>query len=79
MPPIFKLIFEGGDVSVEEMLRVFNMGVGMAVILSPEDVDRAVRRLEMARQRYYFIGNVKKGSGKVKYDFPPPDFPSWIE
>lgn len=79
VPPIFKLIFEGGDVSTEEMLRVFNMGIGMAVILSPGEVDRAVRRLEMARQRYYFIGNVKKGSGKVKYDFPPPDFPSWIE
>ncbi|HUF18936.1 MAG TPA: phosphoribosylformylglycinamidine cyclo-ligase [Thermoanaerobaculia bacterium] len=77
--PIFRYIFQHGEVSVEEMFRVFNMGIGMVLILSPAEVDRVVRRLEMARQRYFFIGNVKKGSGKVCYDFPPAGFPSWIE
>jgi phosphoribosylformylglycinamidine cyclo-ligase len=68
-----------GEVSVEEMLRVFNMGIGMVLILAPADVDRVVRRLETSRQPYFFIGNVTKGSGKVRYDFPPAGFPSWIE
>jgi hypothetical protein len=38
-----------------------------------------VRRLDAAGQRYFFIGNVRKGSGVVRYDVPPAGFPSWIE
>ena len=43
--PIFQLIQERGQVDPIEMYRVFNMGVGMVVILAEEDVDCAVRAL----------------------------------
>jgi hypothetical protein len=33
----------------------------------------------MARQKFYFIGNVVPGTGQVKYDSPPSGFPSWVE
>ncbi len=36
-PPIFKLIQEQGEVSTEEMYRVFNMGIGMVVAAGVED------------------------------------------
>ena len=73
-------IFEQGGVERDEMLRVFNMGIGMVLI--------AARRGSRARrpstspqigQKFYFIGNVVKGIGKVVYDTPPSGFASWIE
>ena len=77
--PIFKLIFEKGGVEREEMLRVFNMGIGMVLILAPEEVDRVARHFAQIGQQFFFIGNVVKGSGKVVYDIPPSGYASWIE
>jgi phosphoribosylformylglycinamidine cyclo-ligase len=77
--PIFKLIFEKGNVDRDEMLRVFNMGVGMVLIVGPDEVDRIAKHFAQIGQKYYFIGNVVKGSGKVVYDVPPAGFASWIE
>ena len=77
--PIFRYLFEKGGVDPDEMLQVFNMGIGMVLVIAPDQVDRVVRRLEGVRQKYYFIGNVVKGRKKVVYDRPPKGFPSWIE
>ena len=77
--PIFRFLYENGGVDVEEMLRVFNMGIGMVVIVAPADVDRVAKHFTQIAQPYYFIGNVVKGSGKVQYDAPPSGFASWIE
>ena len=43
--PIFRLIQEHGHVDPMEMYRVFNMGIGMVVILAPRDVDSAIQAL----------------------------------
>jgi phosphoribosylformylglycinamidine cyclo-ligase len=40
IPPIFELIRKMGDVSLDEMYRVFNMGIGMVLVCSPGDVDQ---------------------------------------
>ncbi|HVR42893.1 MAG TPA: phosphoribosylformylglycinamidine cyclo-ligase [Thermoanaerobaculia bacterium] len=77
--PIFRYLREKGRVDVDEMLRVFNMGIGMVLIVGPEQVELVVRRLETACQKYYFIGNVVKGRRRVVYDRPPRGFPSWID
>ncbi|MDX1582465.1 MAG: phosphoribosylformylglycinamidine cyclo-ligase [Thermoanaerobaculia bacterium] len=77
--PIFRYLVRTGGVSREEALRVFNMGIGMVLIVAPDAVNDVVRRLEIARQKFYFIGNVVAGSGKVEYDVPPSGFASWIE
>ncbi len=77
--PIFKLLFEQGKIPMDEMFRVFNMGIGMILIVAPDDVSRVVKRLDTLREKYYFIGNIVKGEGKVQYDFPPAGFASWIE
>jgi phosphoribosylformylglycinamidine cyclo-ligase len=77
--PIFKLIYEKGNVERDEMLRVFNMGVGMVLFVGPEEVDRVTKHFTQIKQPFFFIGNVVKGSGKVVYDAPPAGFPSWIE
>jgi phosphoribosylformylglycinamidine cyclo-ligase len=77
--PLFRYLFEKGNVDSDEMLRVFNMGIGMVLILGPDDVDRVSKHFAQIGQKHYFIGNVVKGSGKVAYDVPPAGFASWIE
>jgi phosphoribosylformylglycinamidine cyclo-ligase len=76
--PIFRFIHEAGNIDPDEMLRVFNMGVGMVVVAPPESVDVIVRQFTRIGQKFYFIGNVVKGSGRVDYDKPPAGFASWI-
>jgi phosphoribosylformylglycinamidine cyclo-ligase len=61
------------------MLRVFNMGIGMVLIVAPDQVDRVSKHFAQIGQQFFFMGNVVKGSGRVLYDAPPPGFASWIE
>lgn len=76
--PIFRYLVKTGGVEQDEALRVLNMGIGMVLIVSPDSVSEVARLLEVSRQKFYFIGNVVAGSGKVVYDVPPSGFPSWI-
>ena len=77
--PIFRYLFEQGKIASAEMLRVFNMGIGMVLFVGKDEVDRVVQHFAQIDQKYYFAGNVVKGSGKVVYDTPPSGFASWIE
>jgi phosphoribosylformylglycinamidine cyclo-ligase len=77
--PIFRFLYERGNVAREEMLRVFNMGVGMVIIAASEHVSTIVNHFTRIGQSFFFIGNVVKGSGRVQYDTPPTGFASWIE
>jgi len=56
VPPIFNLIQQRGNVDREEMYRVFNMGIGMVVICSKDNVDHFTKMLPEAR----VIGEVIK-------------------
>jgi len=47
------------------MLRVFNMGIGMVVVLSPDDVHRAMAVLDAHGHRGIVIGEIVPGSGAV--------------
>ena len=53
VPPVFDVIAREGDVSFEEMHRVFNMGIGMVVFLAPADLARAAELWKAAEQRWY--------------------------
>lgn len=55
VPVIFKMIERIGGVSPHEMRRVFNMGVGMAVVVGSDVVDAALSALDSA----FVIGEVK--------------------
>src|SRR5688500_10098949 len=72
--PIYKYLAEKGNVDAAEMLRVFNMGVGMVLMVAPDEVDAVARHFTQIQQPFYFIGNVVRGSGKVVYDTPPSGF-----
>ena len=47
--PIFKLIQEMGDIEKAEMYRVFNMGIGMIIICSPDQQNRLISALPEAK------------------------------
>jgi len=49
IPPIFKLIQQQGNIDSEEMHRVFNMGIGMAVVCSPNKAGKITAVLPQAR------------------------------
>jgi phosphoribosylformylglycinamidine cyclo-ligase len=62
VPPIFPLIQRQGNIADDEMYRVFNMGVGMAIVCSPEDV----RRLRKSMPEAKTVGEVIKHKGKTR-------------
>ena len=62
IPPIFRLIQNKGDIDVKEMYRVFNMGIGMVLICSPDKVEQLINQLPEAM----VIGGVSKQTGKER-------------
>ena len=62
IPPIFQVVQQRGNVARDEMYRVFNMGIGMVIVCSPENVDRLTQALPEA----YIIGEVVKQVGKAR-------------
>ena len=62
VPPIFKLIQDEGNVDRDEMFRVFNMGIGMALITAPDKVSQLTGQLPGAN----VIGEVVTQVGKAK-------------
>jgi phosphoribosylformylglycinamidine cyclo-ligase len=70
VPPIFEVIERGGDVSFEEMHRVFNMGIGMVVFAAPDDLSRISATWQAMGQRWYALGNVRAGSRRVVLEKP---------
>jgi len=64
--PVFGLLAERGQVSDEEMERVFNMGVGMLAVVPPADADRALRLLADRGVPAWVIGRVTRGSGTAR-------------
>ena len=64
VPPIFEVLQHNGKVERAEMYQVFNMGIGMAAIVSARDAQNVARRLR-AKQ----IGRIERGSGKTQLIF----------
>lgn len=62
VPEVFKFIKENGFIAQEEMRRVFNMGIGMVLIVREADVPSVMKTIPDAK----VIGNVTEGEG-VKY------------
>ena len=63
--PLFTALEDAGDVSRDEMYRVFNMGVGMVVIASSDHADEIVGRARVAGVTGWVMGEVRAGSGNV--------------
>jgi len=62
IPPIFQLIQQRGNVDQKEMYRVFNMGIGMVLICSPDNAAQLTKALPEAK----VIGEVVKQVAKAR-------------
>lgn len=67
-PKIFDELARLGDVGRDEMLKVFNMGLGMVVIISADDEFKALDVLRSAGHKATVVGSVISGSGQVRID-----------
>ncbi len=56
-PPIFALIQRHGNVAMAEMFSVYNMGIGLCMIVGPKDADRVLAILESHGRKAYRIGH----------------------
>jgi phosphoribosylformylglycinamidine cyclo-ligase len=65
--PVFEHIRELGQVSEEEMMRTFNMGVGLIAAIPADKFTKAKKVLERAEEKFFVIGRVVKGDRKVQY------------
>ena len=59
IPAIFNVIKEIGHVEEKEMFRVFNMGIGMMIVVSDKDSKEVLGRLEMLGEKAYLIGTIE--------------------
>jgi phosphoribosylformylglycinamidine cyclo-ligase len=65
--PIFEHLQQLGNVPQEEMLRTFNMGLGMLLVVPSAKFKKAQSVLERVGEKYYTVGRVVKGERKVTY------------
>ena len=63
VPPVFERIQKAGNVSEAEMLRTFNMGVGMCAVVAPADAARAIELLGRRGQPAFEIGAIERAAG----------------
>ena len=63
--PIFKLLQKTGNISEHDMFNTFNMGVGMSIVVSKDDCQKALEVLKANGEEAYIIGNITKGEERV--------------
>ena len=66
MLPIFKMIEAKSGVPDEELYQVFNMGIGMTIIVPADKADAVLKFVRAQKHKAWFIGEVVKGSGLAR-------------
>ena len=67
VPPLFTHLQMLGGVDQDEMLRTFNMGIGLIAVIPAEKIKRAKTILNRANERHCIIGRIVRGDRKVLY------------
>jgi phosphoribosylformylglycinamidine cyclo-ligase len=63
---VFRWLFEAGQIKPKEMLRVFNCGIGMVLVVDAADTDVVTRHLSEHGETVYRIGELVPGDGPAK-------------
>ena len=68
--PVFKWLADAGGIAQNEMLRTFNCGIGMIVVVSSKDSNAVIQTFARAGEQTVMLGNVVRASGneRVTYD-----------
>ena len=65
--PVFRYLARLGEVSQEEMLHTFNLGVGMILVVPPKNLRAVEAHLKRRREKFYAIGRIEPGKTSVVY------------
>ena len=63
--PIFDMIAKTGNIPERDMFNTYNMGVGMSIVVKPEEVDKALEILSANGETAYVIGKIVKSDEKI--------------
>jgi phosphoribosylformylglycinamidine cyclo-ligase len=63
--PVFQFIQAAGRVERDEMYRVFNMGIGLVIMVRTGDVSKSLAILKKAGEKPVVIGQIEKGRGRT--------------
>ena len=66
-PVVFRVLMRAGDVSLGEMRRVFNLGIGMIAVAGRDDAEAAIAAAKRAGIAAWIIGEVRAGTRGVKF------------
>jgi phosphoribosylformylglycinamidine cyclo-ligase len=69
IPPLFNIIKEIGNVEEREMFRVFNMGIGMMIIVAEKECQAVLEHLEILGEKAYQIGFIEMKEDKQEQVF----------
>jgi phosphoribosylformylglycinamidine cyclo-ligase len=77
VPPVFAWLARTGGIAPEEMLRVFNCGIGMAVVVAPEAAEAAAALFAAAGETVRRLGHLEAAAGPagVRFDGLGPAWP----
>ncbi len=66
-PTVFRVLMRAGEVSLGEMRRVFNLGVGMIAVAAREDVEAVIAAAKRAKVDAWMIGEIVAGETGVRF------------
>jgi phosphoribosylformylglycinamidine cyclo-ligase len=66
-PPLFQLLRRIGSLSEDEMWRTFNRGIGMTLVVSPRNAEKAAHVMKYLKEPFYRIGTIAKGASGVRF------------
>ncbi len=80
VPPVFRWLARAGGIAADEMLRVFNCGIGMVAVVAPEAAEKAAEVLSAAGETVFRIGRLEARPGAaaagLRVEGLPADWPA---
>ena len=67
VPPLYRMIHRDGNMELTQMRQIFNMGLGMLIIVSEQDADRTVECLEEQGEEPVLLGLVETERELIRY------------
>ncbi|MCP5361985.1 MAG: phosphoribosylformylglycinamidine cyclo-ligase [Hyphomicrobiales bacterium] len=67
LPPLFQWLKSLGNISTDEMLRTFNCGIGMVLVVAAENVEHVSKTLHTMQEPHAVIGTLAEGHSSTSY------------
>jgi phosphoribosylformylglycinamidine cyclo-ligase len=65
-PAIFNLLQKWGNIDLDEMYGTFNMGIGMVIVVSPDELENVEKILNEKEEEFVVLGEIKKGEKGIE-------------